>query len=95
MNEAGFILLSALFLAIPVWIKYLLAFQARELIATLKRQEREVQILTAQLRATDREFVVVNRAFRQVETQHRHARTRREIAQDRLTRLRQGKSLAA
>ena len=46
MTEAGFVLLSAALLAAPVGVKYLLAFQTRQLMAQLRQREREVQRLS-------------------------------------------------
>lgn len=88
MSEVGFILLSALLLAVPIGIKYLLAFQTRHLVGTLKRQEREVQLLAAQLEAIKQESMVTGRAVRQINSQHRQAQTRRETAEKELGRVR-------
>jgi len=90
MSEVGFILLSAFFLAIPVGVKYLLAFQTKILVETLKKQEREVQRLAAQLEVVEREKVVMGRAVRQVENQRRQAHTRRERVEEELERTRRG-----
>jgi hypothetical protein len=88
MSEVGFILLSALFLAVPVSIKYLLAFQMRHMVTVLKRQEREVQQLAMYLEAIEHESLVTRRAVRQVEGQRRQAQARRELIEDKLDRVR-------
>ena len=88
MSDAGFIILSALFLAVPVSVKYLLAFQTRTLVEALKRREREVQLLVAQLQATEQESRVVGRVVRHVAIQRRQAHDRRELMSDRLDYVR-------
>ena len=84
MSETGFVLFSAFLLAVPVSIKYLLAFQTRHLVGILKRREREVQQLAAQLEAMERESLVVSRAVRQVDGQRHQARVRRQRVGDKL-----------
>ena len=79
MSEVGFILLSALFLAVPVSIKYLLAFQMRHMVTVLKRQEREVEQLAMYLEAIEQESLVTRRAMRQVEGQRRQAQARQPV----------------
>lgn len=88
MSETGFVLLSALLLAVPVGIKYLLAFQTRHLVVTLKRREREVQQLAVQLEAAERECLVVSRAVRQVDGQRRQALVRQERVGEKLEQAR-------
>jgi len=88
MSEVGFILLSALFLAVPVSIKYLLAFQMRHMVAVLKRQEREVQQMAAYLEAMENESLVTGRAVRQVENQRHQAQMRRELIEEKLEQVR-------
>lgn len=88
MSEAGFVLFSAFLLAVPVCIKYLLAFQTRHLVETLKRREREVQQLVAQFEAVERECLVVSRAVRQIDGQRRQARVRRERVGEKLEQTR-------
>lgn len=88
MSETGFVLLSALLLAVPVGIKYLLAFQTRHLVEILKRREREVQQLAAQFEAAEREGLVMSRAVRQVDGQRRQALARQERVGERLEQMR-------
>jgi hypothetical protein len=88
MSDAGFILLSALFLAVPVSVKYLLAFQTRTLVEALRLREREVQLLVARLQATEQECRVVGRAVRHVAIQRRQAHDRRELMSERLDYVR-------
>ena len=87
MSEATFILLSALLLAVPVTIKYTLAFRTRKLVGELRRRERDVQRLRARVEAVEQEAVVVARAVRQVDTQRRHAGARKAMVEDRLENL--------
>ena len=89
MSEATFILLSAVLLAVPVSVKYMLAFQMRKLVGEMKRREREVQRLRSRAEAAEQEVLVVGRAVRQIDTQRRHAHTRKAIVEDRLQRVRQ------
>jgi chromosome segregation ATPase len=89
MNEVVFILFSALFLSIPLGVKYLLAFQTRHLLERLKKGEKEVQYLGAQLEALESEKVVLRRVLRQVERRRRQARSRLELTEERLERIRQ------
>jgi len=65
------IFLAAFFLAIPVGIKYLLAFETRGLMKILYEQEGEVRYLEAQLESLEREQLVVKRAMNQVKDQRR------------------------
>jgi hypothetical protein len=71
------ILLAAFFLAIPVGIKYLLAFETRGLMKILYEQEGEVRYLEAQLESLERERLVVSRAMDQVKDQRRWVDVRR------------------
>ncbi len=83
----GHILLAAAIFAIPVLLKYFLAFETRSLVESLRSREEEVRRLSAQWRSLERERLVMRRAINQVRTQKRHAAQRRE----RLERLhRQG-----
>ncbi len=88
MSEVGFILLSALLLGVPIGVKYLLAFQTRHLVDTLKRQERKVQLLSAQLEAIKQESIVTGRAVRQMNNQRCQAQTRRAMIEEELGRVR-------
>jgi hypothetical protein len=88
MNEVVFIMLSGLLLAVPVTVKYLLAFQTRALVLALKSREREVQHLVAQLQAIEQETRVMGRAVRNVALQRQHAHARRSTLSDRLDYVR-------
>ena len=46
MSDVAFILLSAFFLAVPVVIKYTIAFQTRSMLGQLRNQERSVHALS-------------------------------------------------
>ena len=72
------ILLIAFLLAVPILIKYFLAFEAKSLLDNLKACEEEVKYLSAQWRALEREHLVMRRALNQVSSQKRSARNRRE-----------------
>ena len=85
--SAGVILLVGLFLALPVFVKYLLSFETRSLLESLREQEEHVRQLSAQWRALEREHRVVRRAVSQVSNQHRHVRTRRGLAAEKLERV--------
>ncbi len=95
MSEVGFILLSALFLAIPVVIKYAIAFQVRGLLDHVRSQERLVHSLSIQLDGLESEKVVVRRALSQVRSQRTHAVVRRQQEEERLLRVRQLAEAAA
>jgi len=82
------ILLASLFLAIPISLKYLLAFETRDIVVQLKRQERQVNALAARLIALDREREVVGGALVQVREQSRWAETRTRLAEEDLVRVR-------
>lgn len=45
MSDVNFILWSALFLSVPLGIKYWIAFQARHLLDDLKAREKEIALL--------------------------------------------------
>ena len=72
------ILVAAALVAIPVLLKYFLAFETRTLFENLRSQEEEVRRMSAHWQALERERLVMRRAIRQVATQKRHAATRRE-----------------
>ena len=74
----GHILLAAAIFAIPVLLKYFLAFETRSLVESLRSREEEVRRLSAQWRSLERERLVMRRAINQVRTQKRHAAQRRE-----------------
>jgi hypothetical protein len=83
----GHILLSAVLFAIPVLLKYYLAFETRSLVENLRSQEEEVRRLSAQWQALERESLIMRRAVKQVATQKRHAATRRERLEDMQRRI--------
>ena len=85
--STGTILLIALLLAIPISVKYLLAFEARNLLERLRDQEDEVKYLSAQWRALERERLVMRRAVNQVEGQRRQAQTRRGMVAEKLGQM--------
>mgnify|MGYP003334709114 CR=1 FL=1 len=95
MSEVGFILLSALFLAVPVVIKYAIAFQVRGLLDHVRSQERLVHALSIQLDGLESEKVVVRRALSQVRSQRTQAAVRRQQEEERLQRVRQLAEAAA
>ena len=82
--ETKAVLLAAVFLAVPISIKYLLAFEVRSMLEALKDREREVRLLSAQLHALEQEHRVVQRATVQIQTQRRRAQTQRGMAEERL-----------
>ncbi len=89
MTEVSFVLLSAFFLAIPVGVKYAIAFQARDMLDHLREQERVVQVLSVQLEALESEKFVMHRAVTQVNNQRRQAHSRRQVQAERLEYTRQ------
>ncbi|MEW6755061.1 MAG: hypothetical protein AB1505_29375 [Candidatus Latescibacterota bacterium] len=97
MGPMTFILLSAGLLCVPVTVKYCLAFRTRQLVDALRRQERKLQALEAQLEALEQESLVTGRALRQVEGLRRQAEARRGLAEERLRQCRQvvGPAVAA
>ena len=86
--DIGLILLVALFLAIPVAVKYALAFETKSLIDQLRKQEEEVKYMAVQLRALEREKIVARRAMRHVRGQHQQAEVRRSMISEKLERTR-------
>ena len=87
MNEVNFILLSALFLSVPLGIKYWIAFQARHLLDDLKARELEVSLLAAQAEALDSQKLVMRRAVNQITSQGRQAQVRRELLSEKIAVL--------
>ena len=61
MSDVNFILWSALFLSVPLGIKYWIAFQARHLLDDLKAREKEIALLSAQAEALERQKLVMRR----------------------------------
>ena len=87
MNEVNFILLSALFLSLPLGIKYWIAFQTRHLLDDLRAREMEVSLLSAQAEALDSQKVVMRRAVNQITSQGRQAHVRRELLSEKIASL--------
>lgn len=83
-----FILLSALFLAVPVTAKTVTSFQIRELLDALKRRERDIDALYNKLDGLEQEREVIVRAVLQVDEQRRWSRTRRDLMAEELQRAR-------
>ncbi|MCC7263234.1 MAG: hypothetical protein IT369_12015 [Candidatus Latescibacteria bacterium] len=77
-------LIAALLLAVPILVKYLLAFQLRQLLDQLKAKDREVRALLAQLQALRQEQLAVRKAKMRVEQQHQRAQVRRSLIEERL-----------
>ena len=88
MSDVAFILLSAFFLAVPVVIKYTIAFQTRSMLDQLRNQERSVHALSLQLEGMQSEKMAVRRALTQVHAQRRQADARRQLQEEQLQHLR-------
>ena len=88
MNDVAFILLSAFFLAVPVVIKYTIAFQTRSMLSQLRNQERSVHALSLQLEGMQSEKIAVRRALTQVHAQRRQADVRRQLQEEQLQHVR-------
>ena len=86
---ADVILTTALFIAVPVTLKYFLAFEIRTQVARLKTGEREVAGLSNRLAALNQEQDNVRRALTQVQRQRRWAQTRRSLIAQELGRIRE------
>jgi predicted membrane chloride channel (bestrophin family) len=86
---AEMIIVCALFAAIPVGIKYYLAFKARTMLDRLEDLEKEVQQLVIKWRGLKREKKVLGRALQQMETHQRRISTQKSMAVDTLARVRQ------
>ena len=82
------ILLVSAFVAIPLGLKYLFAFETRKLLAEYKERESDVLAMSAELRALKQESRVTRRALHQIEGQRRKAHARRTVAERRLTQWR-------
>ena len=87
MNEANFILLSALFLSVPLGIKYWIAFQTRHLLDDFRAREREVELLVAAATALDSQQLVMRRAVHQVSSRGRQVNVRREVLADKIAAM--------
>ena len=85
---ADYLFLSAVMLAIPMSMKYLLAFQIRKKVAVLRARERHAEAMANRLEALEREQDVVHGALVQVEDQRRWAQTRRGMIEEELRRIR-------
>ena len=85
---ADYLFLSAAMLAIPMSMKYLLAFEIRKKVAVLRARERHVESMANRLEALEREQGVVHGALVQVEDQRRWAQTRQGRIEDELSRVR-------
>ena len=88
MSDVAFILLSAFFLAVPVVIKYTIAFQTRSMLSQLRNQERSVHVLSLQLESMQSEKMAVCRALTQVHAQRRQADARRKLQEEQLQHVR-------
>ena len=88
MSDVAFILLSAFFLAVPVVIKYTIAFQTRSMLSQLRNQERSVHVLSLQLEGMQSEKMAVQRALTQVHAQRRQADVRRQLQEEQLQHVR-------
>ena len=86
--DADYLFLSAAMLAIPMSMKYLLAFEIRKKVAVLRARERHVEAMANRLEALEREQDVVHGALVQVEDQRRWAQTRRGMIEEELRRIR-------
>ena len=86
--SAPYILLAGMLIAIPVAIKYFLAFEVRNLLENLKARERDVESLAARLEAVQREKEVVGNATRHVIEQRQWAQRRRGLMRAELATLR-------
>ncbi|HCL31242.1 MAG TPA: hypothetical protein DIC52_22805 [Candidatus Latescibacteria bacterium] len=75
--SAEFVVLVALFLAVPITAKYVTSFQIRTLVDALKRRDREIDLMYAQLDGLDQEREVTERVVVQVCEQRRWSVTRR------------------
>ncbi len=87
MNEVNFILLSALFLSVPLGIKYWIAFQTRHLLDDLRARERDVELLAAEAKALDSQKLIMRRAVHQVSSQGRQVGVRREILVEKIAAM--------
>ena len=88
MSDVAFILLSAFFLAVPVVIKYTIAFQTRSMLSQLRNQERSVHALSLRLEGMQSEKMAVRRALTQVHAQRRQADVRRQLQEEQLQHVR-------
>ena len=87
MDDATVIWSTTFFLALPVILKYMLAFKGRSLYLQLRQHEREVETLATRLESIERETGAINKAFTHVELQRRNAQIRFEIKQEELQKF--------
>ena len=93
--SAELILLSAVLVGVPISLKYVLAFEMRNLVSMMKARERELAGLTAKLNALDREYEVVIGAAEQVRDRQKWAATRRDRMADELVQVQRHGSVFA
>ena len=86
--SAEIVLLAALFLAVPISAKYVTSFQIRSLMDSLRKRERDIDLMYARLDALGHEREVVEGALGQVLEQLRWSTTRRDLMAEELTRVR-------
>lgn len=85
--SAQFVVLAALFLAVPITAKYVTSFQIRTLMDSLKRRDRDIDLMYAKLDGLDQEREVMERAVVQVYEQRRWSATRRDLMAEELQRV--------
>jgi hypothetical protein len=86
--SAEFVLLAALFVAVPIAAKYVTSFQIRALMDALKRRERDIDMMYDRLDGVEQEREVIERAVLQVYEQRRWSATRRDLMAEELQRSR-------
>ena len=91
--SAEVILLSAILVGVPIALKYVLAFEMRNLVSLMKARERELAGLTAKLNALDREYDVVIGAAEQVRDRQKWAAPRRDRMADELSQVQRYRSV--
>ncbi len=84
--SAEFVVLVALFLAVAITAKYVTSFQIRTLVDALKRRDREIDLMYAQLDGPDQEREVTERVVVQVCEQRRWSVTRCDLMAEELLR---------
>ena len=83
------ILTTALFIGIPVTLKYILSFEIRTQVALVKASEREVAGLSNRLAALKQEQDNVRRAVSRVQHRRTWVETRQSLIAHELTRVRE------
>jgi hypothetical protein len=86
--SAEFVLLVALFFDVPISAKYVTSFQIRTLMDSLRRREREIDVMYARLDGLEQEREVIERAVVQVYEQRRWSTIRRDLMSEELHRAR-------